>query len=357
MDITFLQGLWFALVAVLFAGYFVLEGFDFGVEMNLATLGKGDPERNRTMLKTIGPVWDGNQVWVLVAGASIFAAFPEWYATLFSGFYLALLLLLLALIMRVCAFKWREKKDSASWRKFWDISHIVTGFLPALLWGVAFANIVRGVNIDENAWVTTSLLGLLNPFGLLGGIVFVGLFWLHGTAYLTLRTTGDLREDANKQIGKMIIPVIVAGAIFLVWNQLAHSNTALTWIPLVIAALALIAVIPLNKARAEGKTFIATSVAIAFAGIQMFGGLFPNVLPALNDPAHSLTVAGSASTEHTLMLMAIFVVIFLPVVLAYTIWTYKVFSYRLTVGEEDTPTVLGPKERIAGAYRAAFDQG
>ena len=356
MDITFLQGLWFALIAVLFAGYFVLEGFDFGVEMNLATLGKGDPERNRTMLKTIGPIWDGNQVWVLVGGAGIFAAFPEWYATLFSGFYLALLLLLLVLILRVCAFKWREKRNSAAWHKGWDIIHIISGFVPALLWGVAFANIVRGVQIDDNAWITTNLIGLLNPFGLLGGLVFVGLFWLHGTHYLALRTTGELREDANKQASWMIYPVIVLGAIFLIWNQLAHSNTWLTWIPLLIAALALVAVIFTNKARREGMSFLATTVAIIAAAAQMFGGLFPNVLPATNDSANSLTIAGSASTEHTLLLMAIFVVLFLPIVLFYQAWGYKVFSHRLTVGEPDEREGQGPKARIAGAYRAAFEQ-
>lgn len=356
MDITFLQGLWFVLIAVLFAGYFVLEGFDFGVEMNLASLSKGDPERNRTMLKTIGPVWDGNQVWVLVAGASIFAAFPEWYASLFSGFYLALLLLLMALIVRVCAFKWREKRESAAWRRGWDIVHIISGFIPALLWGVAFANIVRGVAIDENSWITTSLLGLLNPFGLLGGIVFVLLFWLHGTAYLSLRTTGELRADANRQIGTLIIPVIIGGAVFLIWNQIAHANTWATWIPLLIAAVALVAVIPLNRAGAEGKVFLATTIAIIAAAAQMFGGLFPNVLPATNDPANSLTVPEAASTDHTLLLMAIFVVLFLPIVLAYQIWAYKVFSNRLTVGEHDDTAGRGPRARIAGAYRAAFEQ-
>lgn len=352
---TGLQTLWFILITVLFLGYFVLEGFDFGVGMNVAALGKGDLGRKGTILRTIGPVWDGNEVWLLVGGGAMFAAFPEWYATLFSGFYLPLLVMLLALIGRVCAFKYREKRDGDTWKKAWDVVHVLGGLLPALLWGVAFGNIVAGVGIDGNRWVTTSLLGMLNPFALLGGIVFVLLFWLHGTLYLTLRTEGTLRQDANRLAGRIIWPTIVGGAVFLVWAQIAHSHNAWTWVPLVLAALALVAVVPLNRAGKEGPAFIATTVAIAMATVQLFGGLFPYVMPASNDVANSLTVASASSSPHTLTVMTIATVILLPLVLAYQAWSYWVFRHRVT--GEDTPMPgAGLADKARRGYHEAFDQ-
>lgn len=354
IDPTLLQTLWFALIAFFFLGYFLLEGFDFGVEMNVLALGKGDTERRGTIISTIAPIWDGNQVWVIVAGASIFAAFPEWYASLFSGFYLALLLLLVMLIVRVCAFKYRAKHDSPTWTRTWDWIHILSGFLPALLWGVAFANIVKGVAIDPNSWVTTSLLGLLNPFGLLGGVVFVLLFWLHGTLYLTLRTVGELRAGANRLAGILVWPTIIAGAVFLIWYQLAYSNSALTWLPLLVAAVALVAVAVLNRMRREGAAFMASLTAIGGAGVTLFGGLFPYVLPATNDAANSLTVAGASSSEHTLLVMTIAVVVFMPIVLAYQFWAIRVFRHR--IGSEDDPQPPSLTERARDAYREAFDQ-
>lgn len=355
MEPTTLQTVWFFLIAVLFAGYFVLEGFDFGVEMNVLALGRGDTERRGTILRTIGPIWDGNQVWLLVGGASIFAAFPEWYGTLFSGFYLALLVLLVLLIVRVCAFKYRSKSDHPSWVRAWDTVHVLAGFLPPLLWGVAFANIVRGVDIDSTKYVTTSLLGLLNPFGLLGGVTFVLLFWLHGTAYLALKTVGDLRRDANRLVGILAIPTIVAGAAFLLWNQLAHSGSALTWIPLLLAALALIAALVANRLGREGLTFTATALAIVMAGVQMFGGLFPDVMPARNVAEHSLTVANASSSPHTLTVMLIAVCVFMPIVLAYQIWAYWVFRARAgSDAETQQPRTLS--ERARAGYRAAFEQ-
>lgn len=354
MEPTTLQIIWFSLIAVLFAGYFVLEGFDFGVEMNVAALGRGDAKRKGTILQTIAPVWDGNQVWVLVGGASIFAAFPEWYATLFSGFYLALLVLLLVLIVRVCAFKYRAKSDDPRWIRAWDTVHIISGFVPALLWGVAFANIVRGVDIDGSRHVTTSLLGLLNPFGLLGGVVFVLLFWTHGTAYLALKTEGSLRADANRLVGRLIWPTIALAAVFLIWNQLAHSHSALTWIPLLIAAVALVAAAIANRLGREGWTFISTALAIVMAGVHMFGGLFPDVMPGTNG-VNTLTVAQAASSEHTLTVMLIATGIFLPIVLAYQVWAYWVFRHRVTSDDpEDQPDTLATRAR--SSYRAAFEQ-
>ncbi|MGP9539303.1 cytochrome d ubiquinol oxidase subunit II [Brachybacterium sp. AOP43-C2-M15] len=355
LDPTALQTLWFALIGFFFLGYFVLEGFDFGVQMNVAAFWRRGSGTRGTILKTIGPVWDGNEVWVITGGALLFAAFPEWYATLFSGFYLALLLLLLVLIVRVCAFKWRDKVDDERWRTAWDVVHVLGGFAPALLWGVAFANIVAGVAIDENRWVTTSLLGLLNPFALLGGVVFVLLFWLHGTLYLTLKVEGRLRADANRLAGILVWPALLAGAAFLLWFQLAHSNTGYTLIPVALAAVALIAVIPLNRARREGSAFVATTTAIAAATISLFGGLFPDVMPASNDPANSLTVANASSSPHTLTVMLVALVVLLPIVIAYTIWTYRVFRHR--IADEDSPAP-GEQllEKAKQGYRDAFEQ-
>lgn len=353
---TLLQAVWFFVIAFFFLCYFVLEGFDFGVQMNVGAFWKRGVGARGTLLKTIGPIWDGNEVFLITGGALMFAAFPEWYATLFSGFYLALLGLLLVLIVRVCAFKWRDKVDGVRWRTGWDAVHVISGFAPALLWGVAFGNIVAGVAIDQNHWVTSSLLGLLNPFALLSGVVFVLLFWLHGTLYLTLKLEGPLREDANRLAGILVWPTIVAGAAFLLWFQFAHSHSWLTLIPVALAALALLAVVPLNRARREGLAFGATTSAIAGASISLFGGLFPYVLPATNDPANSLTVANASSTEHTLTVMLVALGVLLPIVLAYTFWTYRVFRHRITDAETPAP---GAEllEKAKRGYRDAFDQG
>lgn len=357
MDATFLQTLWFILIAVLFLGYFVLEGFDFGVGMNVFALGKGDDTRKRQILRTISPVWDGNEVWLLVGGAGIFAAFPEWYATLFSGAYLPLFLILLALIVRVCAFKYRDKVESPTWRLTWDWMHFLGGLLPALLWGVAFANIVRGVTMEANhngaSVMTSSLFDLLNPFGLLGGVVFVLLFWLHGTVYLALKTTGEVRDDANRLAGMLALPTIAAGAAFLIWHQIAYSNTPFTWAALVVAAVALVFAFLMNRAQREGMAFIGTTIAIAAASVQLFGGLFPNVLPALNDSALSLTVMNASSTEYTLKVMTIATVVFLPIVLAYQAWAYWVFRHRVDVADVHEAQE-GLVEKISRAHRDAF---
>lgn len=354
LEPTWLQTLWFALIAFFFLGYFVLEGFDFGVQMNVATFWRQGSRTRGTILRTIGPVWDGNEVWVITGGALLFAAFPEWYATLFSGFYLALLLLLLVLIVRICAFKWRDKSEDPRWRTTWDVVHVVAGFSPAFLWGVAFANIVAGVGIDENRWVTTDLLGLLNPFALLGGVVFVLLFWLHGTLYLTLKVDGTLRQEARRFAGHLAWPTLAAGAVYLLWFQFAHSNTLWTLVPLAIAAAALLAVAPLNRMGREGLAFGATTTAVAAATITLFAGLFPYVLPASNAPANSLTIANASSTAHTLTVMLVAVVILLPVVIAYTAWTYRVFRHR--VADEGAPA---PGEHLVAkmkqGYRDAFE--
>lgn len=359
MEATFLQTLWFFLVGVLFLGYFVLEGFDFGVGMNVFALGKKSEKRKDQIIKTIGPVWDGNEVWILTGGGALFAAFPEWYATMFSGFYLPLLLILVALIVRICAFKYRSKVDNQTWRNTWDLMHFIGGFVPALLWGVAVANIARGVNMEANAGgnmvVTSSLFDLLNPFGLLGGLTFVMLFWLHGTLFLALRTDGEVRRDANALAAKLLIPTIVIAATFVLWAQIAYSNTWISWIFLVIAALALVASLVFNLKKREGWAFTGTSIAIAAATLQIFIGLFPNVFPALNDPALSLTVMNASSTEYTLQVMTIATILLLPIVLAYQAWTYWVFRHRVTGEETPALHAKGIVDKARKGYREAFD--
>lgn len=234
-----LTTVWFALIAVLWIGYFVLEGFDFGVGMLLRVVGKTDAER-RAILTTLGPLWDGNEVWVLVAGGATFAAFPEWYATLFSGFYLPLLLILVALIVRGVAFEYRSKHGDTKWRGRWDLAITISSAIPALLWGVAFANIVRGVPLTESASGAIEYSGgffnLLNPFALLGGVVTLTLFLTHGAVFLALKTDGEIRARANAIAAKTGLVAAVAAVAFLLWAQLAYSTKTWTWIPVLLAA-------------------------------------------------------------------------------------------------------------------------
>jgi cytochrome bd ubiquinol oxidase subunit II len=328
---------WFILIAVLWIGYFFLEGFDFGVGMLLHPIGPTDADR-RVMINTIGPVWDGNEVWLLTAGGATFAAFPYWYATLFSGFYLPLFLILLALIFRGVAFEYRGKVDSDRWRARWDLAIAVGSWVPAVLWGVAFANIVRGVPIDAGGDFTGNLFTLLNPFGLLGGITTATLFLLHGANFLSLKSLGDVRERAHR-VAQIAGPVaVVGGGTFLIWNQLARGK-GWTWIPVLAAAGALVVGIVAERRNREGVAFSATGVAIAMAVVALFGSLYPNVMPSTTDAAYSLTVTNASSTDYTLKVMTIVALVMTPVVLMYQGWTYWVFRKR--IGTQHLPIVRG----------------
>jgi len=322
---------WFCLLGVLWVGYLVLEGFDFGVGMLLPVLGRNDTER-RVLINTIGPIWDGNEVWLIVAGAGTFAAFPEWYATLFSGFYLALLLILVALIIRGVAFEYRGKIDDPVWRRRWDIAIVVGSVLPALLWGVAFANIVAGVPIDAHKQFTGTLLTLLNPYGLLGGLTTLSLFALHGALFLGLRTTGDLRERAVALAARLSIPTTVIAGAFAVWTQLAHGK-GWTWVAVVVAALGLLGAGQAARQAKELLGFALTSIVIVAAVVLLFGSLFPNVMPSSTDPAFNLTVHNAASTHYTLVVMTWVAALMTPVVLLYQSWSYWVFWQRLGIGD------------------------
>jgi cytochrome d ubiquinol oxidase subunit II len=324
-----LTTVWFILIAVLWIGYFTLEGFDFGVGMLLPVMARDDRER-RQMINTIGPVWDGNEVWLLTAGGATFAAFPEWYATLFSGFYLPLLLILLALIVRGLAFEYRHQRPEAAWHSWWDRAIIVGSYVPAFLWGVAFANIVRGVPIDETKDFTGTIFTLLNPFGLLGGVVTSLLFLTHGAMFIALKTDGDIRHRARALSVKLGLVAAVAAVVFLVWTQ-TMTGDAWSAVLFVVAALALAAGIAKARTGREGWAFFGTFVTIALAVAGLFVALFPDVMPSTTDVAYSLTTTNAAATHYTLIVMTWVAAIFTPLVLLYQAWTYWVFRKRISI--------------------------
>ncbi|GAA3745301.1 cytochrome d ubiquinol oxidase subunit II [Salinactinospora qingdaonensis] len=319
--------IWFIAIAVLWTGYFVLEGFDFGVGTLLPVLGKDDTDR-RVMINAIGPVWDGNEVWLITAVGAMFAAFPAWYASLLSGFYLPMLLILLALIVRGVAFEYRGKGDTDRWRANWDRAIFWGSAVPALLWGVIFANIVSGVEMTAGHTVTSGLLDLLTPYALLGGLTTLSLFTLHGAVFLSLKTGGTVRARARSTVLATALVAVPATVAFLVWTQLAYGNP---WtLPLVVVAVAaLTGGVALAGLGREGWSFTATALTIVAATVVLFGSLFPEVLPA-TIPAHSLTVANAASADYTLTVMSWVAVAFLPLVCAYQGWSYWVFRRRIT---------------------------
>ena len=335
-----LTDIWFLLIAVLWTGYFVLEGFDFGVGMLLPLVGRTENDR-RVAINTIGPVWDGNEVWLLVAGGATFAAFPEWYASLFSGFYLALLLILVALIVRGLAFEYRGKIDSDRWRRNWDIAIIAGSTVPALLWGVAFANIVQGVPLDADHEYTGTLLTLLNPYALLGGLATLSLFALHGATFLALKTHGDVRVRANALVPRIGVPAILLGGAFLVWTFFSHS-VLWTGLPILVAAGALVAAVLVAIGGREGWAFLLTALAIVAVTVTLFGSLYPDVLPSSTNPAFSLTTTNASSTPYTLTIMTWVAVVFTPIVLAYQAWTFWVFRRRISPSDIPAPTGLAP---------------
>lgn len=331
MDLAYV---WFFIVGVLFVGYFVLDGFDFGVGMSLPFLGKDNVSR-RQIINTIGPVWDLNETWVIVAGACLFAAFPEWYATLFSGFYLPLLLILIALILRGVSFEYRHQRDDATWRKRFDLMIVVGSALPAFLWGVAVANIVQGVPIDADKEFTGTLLTLLNPYGLLGGVVTLLLFFTHGVYFVALKTDGPVREQARRLATKSGLLTLVAAAVFLAWTVLSAMQAQAPLLPLVfvtatVAAVMLIGAILANATGREGWAFAGGAGTVMFAVLTLWLSLFPNVMPSSTDPAWNLTIENASSTDYTLTIMTWAAVIFLPLVLLYQGWTYWVFRKRIT---------------------------
>lgn len=327
-----LNTLWFILIAVLYIGYFVLEGFDLGVGILLPFLGKDDLKR-RVMINTIGPHWDGNEVWLITAGGATFAAFPGWYATLFSGFYLPLFLILLALIVRGVAFEFRGKDDDPRWRKLWDVAIVVGSAVPALLWGVAFTNFVRGVPIDANMEYVGGFFNLLNPYALLGGVVSLLAFTLHGAIYLSLKTSGELCEASQRVARRLWLPTFAALTAYVISSYFAtdviHKLGVNPGIIPIAGVLALLLTGYFIFRYRSGWAFIMMVITIAFATVSIFQVLFPNVLVSSLNPQYNLTIYNTASGPYTLKTMSTIALIFLPIVLGYQIWSYWVFRGRL----------------------------
>jgi cytochrome bd ubiquinol oxidase subunit II len=323
---------WFIVIAVLWTGFFVLEGFDFGVGMLHDAVGVDEPGR-RAAINTIGPLWDGNEVWLIVAGAAMFAAFPGWYATMFSGFYLALALLLAALIVRGVAFEYRGKRDAARWRRTWDGALTTGSLLAPLLIGVALGDLLHGLPINSSQNYTGSFWDLLQPYGLFTGVTLVLICLLHGATFLSLKTTGEMHERAGT-LARRVAPAAGAFVLgFIIWTHVTAS-TAFFLNPIeLLAVLAAIAAVWLVYERRDGFAFAATTVTIGACILSIFVGLYPNVMVSTTSKAYSLTVHNTASGPYALKAMTVVVLLFLPLVLGYQAWTYYVFRRRVSRDE------------------------
>jgi cytochrome d ubiquinol oxidase subunit II len=329
-----LQELWFFLIAALFLGFLVLEGFDFGVGMLMipfGAVGLGDREQHRrAALNTIGPVWDANEVWLITAGAAMFAAFPNWYATVFSSLYLPLLAILVGMIVRIVGIEWRGKVDDPRWRGWADLGIAVGSWLPAILWGVAFAVLVQGLPIDADGRSQATLTDVVNVYTLLGGLATASLFAFYGSVFVALKTAGPVREDAFRFARILSAPVVVLAGGFGLWTQLAHGKTW-TWLALAVAVVALLTAVRLmwNHER-EGVAFFSTILVVAAVAVLLFGSLYPNLLPSTLNPEWSVTIYNGSSTPYTLKIMTWASLTLLPLVIGYQAWTYWVFRKRIT---------------------------
>ncbi|MFD0209389.1 cytochrome d ubiquinol oxidase subunit II [Streptomyces hirsutus] len=322
-----LHNVWFVLIAFLWIGYFFLEGFDFGIGVLTRLLARDRAEK-RVLINTIGPVWDGNEVWLLTAGASTFAAFPEWYATLFSGFYLPLLVILVCLIIRGVAFEYRVKRPEERWQRNWETAIFWTSLIPAFLWGVAFGNIVRGVKIDSEFEYVGHVWELLNPYALLGGLVTLTLFTFHGAVFAALKTVGGIRGRARQMALRVGLLTAVLALAFLGWTQLDSGDGA-SLVAMVVTVAALVAALVANQAGREGWSFALSGATIVAAVTMLFLTLFPNVMPSTLNAEWSLTVTNASSSDYTLKIMTWLAVIALPLVMLYQGWTYWVFRKRI----------------------------
>jgi cytochrome d ubiquinol oxidase subunit II len=337
MSYGFLQTLWFILIAVLWIGFFFLEGFDFGVGMFLPFLGKNDTER-RAIINTIGSVWDGNEVWLLSAGGAMFAAFPHWYATMFSGFYLALFLFVIGLILRGISFEYRSKDSNPVWRNRFDWMIAIGSFLASFLLGTAFANLARGVPIDENMTYTGNLFTLLNPYGLIGGATTVIVFLLHGANFLGLKLEGELRERVHQLSKKIYVAAAIITTILLVTTYVYTDITSKLGInpgitPIASYVALLVTIFFINR-KMEGWAFILTALHIVLTQVTFYILMFPRVMISSTDPAYSLTIYNASSSQYTLTVMSIIALIFVPIVVAYQGWTYYMFRKRITAEKQ-----------------------
>ena len=323
--------LWFILITVLFVGFFFLEGFDFGVGILLPFLGKNDTER-RIIINTIGPHWDGNEVWLITAGGAMFAAFPNWYATLFSGFFLALFLVLFSLIIRGVAFEFRSSDSSLRWRTTFDWMIFTGSLLSALLWGVAMTNVVKGVPIDAKMQYVGTFFTLLNPYAIIGGLTTLLVFMFHGALFLSLKTTGTLAKRALKAaqgIGIIAIPVVLlfAGLTYFQTDLFSNLGAGIT---LLGSGITLVVAYVLIRSTKNGWAFILNGLTILLFTVALFWGLFPRVMVSSLNPAWSLSIYNASSSPYTLKIMTIIALTMVPIVLLYQGWSYWVFRHRVT---------------------------
>ncbi|PWB54119.1 MAG: cytochrome d ubiquinol oxidase subunit II [Anaerolineales bacterium] len=328
-----LNTLWFIFIAVLYTGFFILEGFDFGVGILLPFLGKNDTQR-RTIINTIGPHWDGNEVWLIAAGGATFAAFPNWYATLFSGFYLPLFLVLIGLIVRGVAFEFRSKDENPTWRSLWDWCIFTGSLLAAVLLPIAFSNLVRGVPIDANMQYVGGFFNLLNPFALLAALAVVVLLIFHGAAFLSIKTEGELEQRAKGVVRSLWLLVVLILVIFIVTAFITTDiRLRLSVLPILFPVLGAAAILISGyflRKEQYGRVFLMTCLTVAFVVLTIFAFLYPRVMVSSLNPLWSLNIENAASSFTTLRLMTIVTLIFLPIVLLYQGWTYWIFRKRVS---------------------------
>ena len=331
-----METLWFIVVAVFWTGFFVLEGFDFGVGMLHGTVG-GDEAGRRAAINTIGPLWDGNEVWLIVAGAAMFAAFPGWYATMFSGMYLALALLLAALIIRGVAFEYRGKHDAARWRRTWDWALTTGSVLAPLLIGIALGDLLHGLPVNSSGNYTGTFWDLLQPYGVFTGVTLVLLCLLHGATFLSLKTTEDMHRRSRLLAGRVAPFTSAAVIAFIIWTHVTAGRGFFLNVIELIAVIAVLAATWLVWEHRDGFAFTATTITVAACITTLFVDLYPNVMVSSTNPAYNLTVHNTASAPYSLKAMTVVVVIFLPLVLAYQAWTYYVFRRRVSASDFKPP--------------------
>ena len=333
-----LQSTWFFLWGLLWAVFFITDGFDLGIGSLYPFLGKTDSDK-RVMINAMGPLWDGNQVWLITAGGVTFAAFPKVYAVMFSSLYSALMLILFALIIRGVSFEFRAKVDHPTWRKIWDICIFIGSVAPAILFGVAFANIFRGIPIDADGIYHGTLFTLLNPYGLLGGVLFLLLFMQHGALWLAIKSTGELHDRAV-QTSKSLWPVQLVVAVLFLAASIFYTNlynnyiaNPVLFLVILITVAGLLGIRVFQVREAYFKAWFASALTIAGATFYGVIGLFPNLFPSSLDPKFSLTAFNASSSPLTLKIMLTVVILFIPVVLAYQIWAYTIFKDKVTLDD------------------------
>ena len=325
-----LPDVWFAVVAVFWVGFFVLEGFDFGVGVLHRFVGRTEAER-RQAIEAVGPVWDGNEVWLIVGGAAIFAAFPDWYATWFSAGYLALMLVIVALILRGVSFEWRGKHESARWRSTWSWALVVGSALTPLLLGVALGDLLAGLPIDGSAEFTGSFVDLLTPYGLLVGVALLLLSLVHGATFLALKTDGVVRDRSHAFASRAAWPALVVVVAFAGWTVSISASGPWRAAVAVVPVVAALAAALLLRGHRDGRSFAATAVTIGGVVAALFANLYPTVMVSTTAAANDLTVSGTASGHYALTVMTVVAVVAFPVVLLYQGWTYWVFRKRVSL--------------------------